>query len=233
MSILIIVAIVALVVWLIYRGMQRQNARFENAAPVTQVLDTPLTQAAHQAVFSDPIDAVPLYVNMQQSFRGDHEKIVQTINDVGDMLQKEVDTRTYPDGPTAQAARVDHETYRNLVSQQTNRLMLMFQDAELSFEQASSPNGRPEVLRQGYAAILDQLIAAARSLGSTQAPPTYAQTQVAFREFLKEFYSQIAAWPQRLRDASKDVIGDSCDVMLTAECDVGPMQRAIQSESAG
>jgi|HubBroStandDraft_5_1064220.scaffolds.fasta_scaffold02963_10 hypothetical protein len=90
------------------------------------------------------------------------------------MLQKEVDARRFPSGHAASATRVNHEAYRNLVSQQTNRLIVMLQDAEVGFEQASSPTGgTPELLRQAYAAFLDQLIAAPRAFEFTQTPPTY------------------------------------------------------------
>jgi hypothetical protein len=120
-----------------------------------------------------------------------------------------------------------------LVSQQSNRLVVIFQDAEVSFEQASSRiGGTPEMLRRAYAAFLDQLIAAARTFASTRAPLTYAQTQSELLEFLKEFYWQIAEWPKTLREASENVDGESCEGALSANYDVGPMQRAIEAESA-
>lgn len=185
-----------------------------------------------QTASSGYIESVPLYVNLQQSFHGEHDKIVQTLNDVADMFQKEVDVRTFPNGQAANATPADHETYRNLVSQQSNRLMMMFQDAELGFERASSPTGgTPEMLRQAYAAFLEKLIMAARTFCSTQAPSTCAQTQATYREFLKEFYERLADWPNTLRWASKNVTGESCDVVLSATYDVGPMQHAINMES--
>ena len=233
MGIFIFIAIVAIVVGFIYSGMRRQNARFGTAAPVTRAPDVPLPQWQAQTVSSEPIESVPLYVNLLQSFHGEHDKVVQTVNDIADMLQKEVDARTFPNGQAPNATRVDHEAYRNLVSQQLNRLIVMFQDAEIGFEQASSPSGgTPELMRQAYVAFLDQLIAAARTFGSTQAPPTYARTQATYREFLKEFYKQIAEWPKTLRDASKSQAGESYDIVLSANYDVGPMQHAFQIESA-
>jgi hypothetical protein len=119
--IFIFIVIVTVVVWFVYSGMQRQNARFGIAAPVTQVPDAPLPQRHAQTASSEPIESVPLYVNLQQSFHGKHDKIVQTLNDVTDMLQREVDVRQLPAGQTAKATPVDHETYRNLVSLQSNR----------------------------------------------------------------------------------------------------------------
>ena len=233
MGVFIFVAVVAVVVWFIYSGMRRQDARFGSAAPVTRVQDDPLPEWQPPTVSAESLAPVPLFVNFQQSFHGEPNKIVQTLNDVADILQNEVDARTFPNGRPTNATCVDHETYRNLVSQQTNRLMLMFQDAEIGFERAaSSAGGTPEMLRQAYAAFLDQLIAAARAFRSTQAPPTYAETQARFREFLKEFYRQIAEWPKTFHEASKNVTGDSCDVVLSANYDVGPMQHAIQTESA-
>jgi hypothetical protein len=231
LGIFIFVAIVAVVAWLIYAGVKRQNAQSGTTPAVTSIADIPLPHWENQAS-STPIESSPLYVNLQQTFHGERDNIVQTINDVADMLEGEVDVRTFPNEPTANAMRVDHEAYRNLVSQQSNRLAMMFQDAEVSFEQASSSSGTPEMLRQAYAAFLDQLLAAARMFASTESPQTYAQTQARYREFLKELYNQIAKWPKALRDASKDVTGNVCEVVLSVDYDMSPLQRAIQIESA-
>jgi len=231
-GLLIFIAIVAAVVWFIYRGMQRQNARFGDAASVARVPYAPRSEARALTASSEPIDSFPLFVNLQQNYHGEHDKIVQTLNDVADMLKREVDARTFPDETGTNAKPVDHETYRDIIRQQSNRLATILQDAEGSFEQASSPGGTPEMLRQAYAAFLGQLLATARTFGSTRAPRTYAQTQAAYREFLKEFYGQIALWPETLREASKNVTGNWCSVVLSAKYDVGPMQHSIQTESA-
>jgi hypothetical protein len=232
LGIFIFFVIVVLVVWFVYSGMQRQNARFGTVAQVTRVPDARLAQWQAQTVSAEPIEPVPLYLNLQQSFNGEHDKVVQTLNDVADMLQKEVEVRAFPDGHAANAAPVDHETYRNLVFQQSNRLMVMFQDAEIGFEQASSPTGgTPEMLRQAYAAFLDQLVMAARTFSSTEAPSAYAQTQATYREYLRRFYEQVAEWPNTLRQASKNVTGKSSNVVLSAVYDIGPLQHAISTES--
>lgn len=233
MGIFIFVAIVAVLAWFIYSGMRRQSAQFGAVAPVTRVLDAPLRQSQTQTASSESLESVPLFVNVQQSFQGEPNKIVQTLNDLADILQHEMDKRIFPNEQATNAKRVDHEIYRSLVSQQSNRLMLMFHDAEIGFERASTPTGgTPEMLRRAYAVFLDQLIAAARAFRSAEAPPTYAQTQAMFREFLEAFYRQIAEWPKTLRDASKNVTADSCIIVLSANHDVGPMQHAIQTESA-
>ena len=230
MGIVVFLAIVGLVGWFIYQGTQRQSERFANAGTAVRTDSASTHQPEPMPTGSG--DSMPLYVNLTQSFHGDHDKVIQTLRDVADMLQKEVNARDFPDASEANAQAIDHEAYRNLVSEESKRLASMFQKAEIGFEQASSATGTPEILRQAYAAFLDQLISAQRTLCSVQAPASYSRTQVAYRVFLTSFYQQVSSWPTRFRAASVNVVGDSCELTLSAQCDVSVLQRAIQTESA-
>lgn len=224
---LVFLAIVALVGYLIYRAIQRQRPGVTNQQNVVQVTTSPNHTLRQQSVQS-----IPLYVNLVQSFRGEHDKVVQTLNDVADMLDKEVHSRILPNGTMIGAPAVDHEAYRKIVSDQSTNLVEMFKDAEVGFERASGPNGTPEMLRKAYAAFLDRLISSQQALCSVEAPPTYTKSESSYRKFLTDFYGQITGWPGKLREAAAQVVGDGCDVLLSANYDVGPLQHAIQTESA-
>jgi hypothetical protein len=100
-SIVVFVAIIAVVAWLIYRGMQRQNTRFGSLSHPPQVEVVPSRQWDEWTVSNEATDAVPLYVKFQQEYCGERDKIVQTLSDVADMLQKEVDVRIFPSAPAA------------------------------------------------------------------------------------------------------------------------------------
>lgn len=227
MGAIIFLAVVAFAGYLIYRGIQHQRSNVgspQNTVRVTAT--TPQTSRVQQA------ESIPLYVNLVQSFRGEHDKVVQTLNDVADMLDKEVKSRILPNGTMIGAQPVDHEAYRKIVSEQSTNLVEMFKDAEVGFERASGPTGSPEMLRKAYAAFLDRLISSQQALCAVQAPSTYSDTEVAYRTFLADFYGQVTEWPNKLHLASSSVSGDGCDVLLTANYDVGLLQHAIQTESA-
>jgi hypothetical protein len=174
----------------------------------------------------------PVSVQFGQTLRGDREKIVTTLLDMSEMLQREVDARRSRGRRSLAPRRVSAEEITNVLAQQLDALILMLSTAPASFQKASSPKGRPATLRLAYAALLDGLISANESLADIQAPRIFAGTDAAFRSFVSSFYRQVVAWPSSVRDAAVHVRGDAFDIELSASVDIGPLVSAFAKETA-
>ena len=171
-------------------------------------------------------------VHFGQTLKGDREKIVMTLLDMSEMLQREVDARGDRRPRTRAARRVDAEEITGVLARQLDRLTLMLSAAPASFQRASSPKGKPEMLRRAYAALLDDLLSASESLAGIQPPSAFAGTDAAFRSFVSSFYRQVAAWPPKIRDAVARVSGSVFDIELSASVDIGPLVSAFAKETA-
>ncbi|HEV7180627.1 MAG TPA: hypothetical protein VGN11_12205 [Candidatus Baltobacteraceae bacterium] len=174
-------------------------------------------------------EGVPLYVTLAIAFNGPHDDIVRTLDELGGLLQEEVD-RCAGILDTLHAGtgrRLEMEEFRSTIRQNCKRLSKAFERAEQDFAVAGSPAGGPRKVQQAYAGLLSALVRAEVSIATVPAPLEQAHTELAFHNFLMSVYSQLSAWPQTIRAAIPALHGDSCALTLSVNVETASLLRAL------
>jgi hypothetical protein len=174
-----------------------------------------------------------LYVTLTQRFRGEPASVAAAMLKVSELLQREVDARAerFAADTVIFSKPVNAVSYTGALAEQSEQLAYMFSQAEISFAEASSPSGTPDMLRDAYAAFLDRVLFTKAALDAVQAPPTFLKTQAAYRTFLDAFYRETIEWPALIRGRAASVSGDGCDIELSASYDMATLERALAEET--
>jgi hypothetical protein len=177
-----------------------------------------------------------LYMTLMMNLNGERDKIIETLEQLSEVLQKEVDDRASRQaliaGNGITATPVDAVEFTSRLTEFSNRLGLIFQQAETTFEEASSVTGTPEMFRLCYATLLERTLAIEKALWSVSAPKAFGTTESAYRAFVCSVYEQVAAWPARLAADARNVIADSHESALGIAYDLRPFHRALEAETA-
>lgn len=174
----------------------------------------------------------PVFVTLSQTFHGQHDLVIQTLDAISTVLQSEIDKRAPRYRAKFESKPVDASSFLTTVSGLFNHMAQTFAKAEEDFAVANSPKGGPEMLANAYGNLLDRLLEARETLLKIDGPPMFAATETAYREFIGSYYGQLSKWPSQAAEAAQKVHGDSYDLELTAVYDVAKLEGALARESA-
>lgn len=176
-----------------------------------------------------------MHVNLSQTFTGQRDKIVTTLESVAAMLESEVRGRASRaaaiEAELAGAAPAGAATYLEICEVQLGRLTQLMRESEGSFARASSATGSPDDLRRAYATLLDGILSAREAFSSIDASRSLPRTQQGCRDFTRSMYDQFGAWPRQVATAAGAVKGTRYSFTLKVACDVSALEQAIARES--
>jgi len=171
----------------------------------------------------------PLYVKVEQSFRGDTVSIACTLDGLADLLDRQVVAYEPDDAPSAdEPSRTE---FLNMISKESTRLAKSFAVAGPAFEAAVQPSGGPRAYAEAYAELLNDLRSTADAVRSARAPQSAKATEEAFTGLLDTLVDQLQSWPQQLRQAARRVRRNTFDIQLDAKAEVTSLYEALRKDS--
>ena len=171
----------------------------------------------------------PLYLKVEQSFRGDEVSIVATLDGLADLLDRQIAAHEPPDHQGSREA--GRSEFLEMVAKESARLAESFGAAGPAFEAAVQPSGGPRYYAEAYAALLNDLQSAAHAMNGAPAPQSMKRTEEAFTRMLETLAGQIKAWPEQLRQAARRVRGNSFELTLEAQAEVKAYYDALKKET--
>jgi hypothetical protein len=160
--------------------------------------------------------------------RGERSAIVQTMNELAGALQSEVNKHNARPKPPPKP--IDLTGFLPLVGGQFERLARMFAESGDEFQTAVGPSGSPQMYVDAYARVLDVLADALDTVIGVEPPAAFARTQQACIGLVQSMYDQVTGWPRKMREATKQVKGDTYDLLLEIDTKATPFQRALQAD---
>jgi hypothetical protein len=171
----------------------------------------------------------PLYVRVEQSFRGDKTSIVKTLDGLVELLQQQIAEHVQQEYENPKS--VSHNEFLEIIEKQSARLAKTFKDAGPAFEAAVQPNGSPGKYASAYGALLGDVRSAIDAVRSVSASASMKRTEEAYTNLLQPLLDQLKSWPAKLRAAAVTVRGNRFDLTLEAKADVDALDRALLEDT--